>query len=153
MDTENRSSRMPSRYGAWLSGLLLGGLGGALPWVYVGVWDVTLLAGAVAGGLAGLAAGMLWARRMLVNLGDETATRGELIAAGVGWGGISAAGSVLLYWLLLAILYPPAADLFLQAGYFALLAAIVIGGLLGLAAGVAWIRLALGPAEKERKMK
>lgn len=153
MDTENRSNRMPSRYGAWVLGLLLGGLAGALPWVYVGVWDVTLLAGAVAGGLAGLAAGMLWARRMRVNLGDDTATRGELIAASVGWGGISAAGSILLYWFLLAVLYAPAAEMFLQAGYFALLAAIVIGGLLGLAAGLAWIHVALGPTEAERKAK
>ncbi len=153
MDTEEQSKRMPSRYGAWLLGLLFGAIGGAGPWMYVGVWNVTLLAGAVAGGLAGLAAGMLWARRMRINLSDDTATRAELIAAGIGWGGISAAGSILLYWLFLVILYEPAAQMFLQAGYFALLAAIVIGGLIGFLAILAWMRVVLGSGEKERDTK
>jgi hypothetical protein len=153
MTEEKAENRMPSRYGAWLAGFLLGCLGGAGPWMYVGVWDTTLLAGALAGGAAGLAAGMLWARRILINLNDDSATRGELIAAGTGWGAISAAGSVLVYWLVLAVIYPPAAELFLQAGYFALLAAIVIGGLIGLVTSLAWIRKALGPAETKGNTK
>ncbi|MBN1554914.1 MAG: hypothetical protein JXA11_09225, partial [Phycisphaerae bacterium] len=61
--------------------------------------------------------------------------------------------TVLLYWLVLAVIYAPAAELFLQAGYFALLAAIFLGGLIGLAAGLAWIRVTLGPGETKRKTK
>ncbi|MBN1943920.1 MAG: hypothetical protein JW849_11560 [Phycisphaerae bacterium] len=149
MARKNCTNRGPSRYGAWATGLLLGGLGGAVPWMYVGVWNVSLLAGAVSGAVAGLAAGMLWARRMLLILNDEDASRAERIAAGVGWGAISAAGAILLYWGALTVLYRPAADMFLQAGYFAVLVAIAIGGTLGLLAGLCWIHAAARSARKE----
>jgi hypothetical protein len=150
MDTDKHSNRKPSRYGAWIAGLLLGGIAGAGPWMYAGVGSAILLSGAVAGALAGLAGGMLWARRMLMNLSDDTATRGELIAAAVGWGAISAAGSVLLYWFFLYVLNSMAAGMFLQAGYFALLAAMVAGGLFGFIAGSVWIRITLDPGKKKK---
>jgi hypothetical protein len=118
--------------------------------MYVGVWDVTLLAGALAGSLAGLAAGMLWARRMLLNLGDEDATRPELVAAGIGWGGISAVLAAVLYWGVLALLYWEAAKAFQQAGYFVLLAAIIVGGLLGFISILCWIHVAFDPPKNNK---